>query len=360
MRWWMHWGMQYLLAKTPGGEQVHRILQEKVGQLKSLETGNQFDNAIKILGLANRHAGNLQRKRVVEIGTGWVPAVPVALALAGCEVHTFDVAPLTKPEYLRRTLDAWEKRLVDLAEAAGQSICEVTERWEKLARMPDLASLCYATGGVALAPCDTANLPNETESYDLAVSNLVMQCVPESLVVPVIRESVRLLKPSGWAIHRMHLTDEYAQKDAQRHDLDFLKHPKETWDRWYNHALKVQNRWRASQFLQVFTESGLVPVEVIQRCRQSDLDYIRKLNLAPEYRDFTELDLASIALTTALQKPPVSRQQPLQFQLLPTPADGGLAEDDPLRREFESRKPETDSVSCVRPQKAVGEMQLTQ
>ena len=339
MKWWVHWGMQYLLAKTPGGELVHQVLQEKAGQLRNLEQGNQFENAIKILTLAAKHGGDLRGKRVVEFGTGWVPAVPVALAIAGCEIHTFDVASLTKPEYLQRTFQAWEPRLLQIAEATQQPICEIAERWEQLARHRDLDSLCRATGGLAMAPCDTTDLPIESGMYDLSVSNLVMQCVPESLVVPVLKESVRLLKPSGWAVHRMHLTDEYARSDPQRHDLDFLKHDRETWNRWFNHSLKVQNRWRASQFIRSLHEIGLAPVEIIQRCNQSDIDYVRTLNVATEFQGIAELDLASIALTVAMQKPPVTAPHPAIYRLLPEAHEGGLASDDRLRLEFESRQP---------------------
>ena len=57
MRWWAHWGVQYLLAHVPGGEIVHRFLQENAGQLRNLEQGNQFDNALQILELASRHSG---------------------------------------------------------------------------------------------------------------------------------------------------------------------------------------------------------------------------------------------------------------------------------------------------------------
>ena len=95
MRWWAHWGIQYLLAHVPGGESVHRLMKEQAGQLRNLEQGSQFENALQILEMASDKAGPLAGLRVAELGTGWVPAIPVALALVGCEVHTFDVAALT-------------------------------------------------------------------------------------------------------------------------------------------------------------------------------------------------------------------------------------------------------------------------
>jgi SAM-dependent methyltransferase len=303
MRWWAHWGIQYLLAHVPGGEVVHRLMQEQGGQLRHIERGNQFDNALTILQMASRHVGPLSGQRVAEIGTGWIPAVPVALALAGCEVHTVDVSALTKQEYLRRTLDAWEPRLAELANATRQSLGEVIERWETISRSKSLQELCQKTGGVYLAPVDTTSLPDESGTYDLVVSNLVMQCIPEALVVPVLRESARLLKPSGWAVHRIRMTDEYAGTDPRRHHLHYLTYRQETWNRWFNHRLKSQNRQRASQFLQAFRDVGFMQREVRRSRDTSGAAYFQKVPLAPEFQSCDEDDLNTIGIEVVLQKP---------------------------------------------------------
>lgn len=303
MRWWAHWGIQYLLAHVPGGDAVYRLMQERAGQLRKLEQGNQFENALQILELASSQTGSLVGRRVAELGTGWVPAIPVALALAGCEVHTFDVAALTKPDYLRRTLNAWEPRLVEIAAAAQQPVCDVSERWETLARSTTLAELCQRTGGACLAPVDTTALPNETGTFDLVVSNLVMQCIPDQLVMPVLRESARILKPAGWSIHRIRMTDEYAFTDPRQHHLHFLTYQKATWDRWFNHRLKNQNRWRASQFLDAFHDVGFMLREVLRHRDPSGAAYFQRVPLAPEFQSCHEDDLNTIGMEVVLQKP---------------------------------------------------------
>ncbi len=303
MRWWAHWGIQCLLANIPGGGAVRRLMQEHAGQLKNLERGNQFENALTILKLASEKPESLKGQRVAEIGTGWVPAIPVALALAGCEVHTFDVTALTKLDYLRRTLAAWEPRLADLAKAAQQSVCEVTERWEALSRSTSLQELCQKTGGVCMAPIDTTALPDESGTYDLVVSNLVMQCVPDELIVPVLRESARLLKPAGWAIHRIRMTDEYAFSDSNRHHLHYLTYPKEIWARWFNHRNKCQNRWRASHFLKAFRDVGFLQREVRRHLDTSGAAYFQQVALAPEFQSCDEDDLNTIGIDVVLQKP---------------------------------------------------------
>ena len=302
MQWWVHWGIQSLLARAPGGRAIHRLMQERVGQLRRIETGNQFDNALQILKMASRESCSLAGQRVVEIGTGWVPAISVALALVGCEVHTFDVSALTKPDYLRRTLAAWYPRLDEIAVAANQLLIEVAERWERLSRGQSLEDLLQKHGGTYLAPCDTTALPLASESVDLVLSNLVLQCVAEEQVVPVLRESARVLRPSGRAIHRIRMTDEYAQGDPNRHHLHFLTYEQETWNRWFNHRLKNQNRWRTSQFLQAFHDVGFLQHEV---CRFRDIRgaaYFQQVALAPEFLWCDEDDLNTIGIDVVLHK----------------------------------------------------------
>lgn len=307
MRWWAHWGVQYLLAHVPGGGVVHRFMQERAGQLRHIERGNQFENALTILELARQHAGPLAGLRVAELGTGWIPAIPVALALAGCEVHTFDVRALTKPEYLRRTLNTWEPRLVEIAEASRQSLLEVYERWDRLSRAESLAALCQQTGGVYLAPVDTTSLPDESAAFDLVVSNLVMQSIPEELIVPVLRESARLLKPGGWSIHRIRMTDEYAGTDPNRHHLHYLTYQQTTWKRWFDHRNKCQNRWRASHFLKAFRDVGFLQREVRRHWDDSGAAYFQKVRLAPEFQWCDEDDLNTIGIDAVLQKPAETR-----------------------------------------------------
>ncbi len=303
MRWWAHWGVQYLLAKVPGGEVVHRLMQEKAGQLRHIERGYQFDNALLILEMATKHVGSLAGLRVAEIGTGWIPAVPVALALTGCEVHTYDVLALTKADFLRRTLKAWEPRLAEIAEATKQPLLDVYDRWDRLSRSETLNELCEKTGGEYLAPVDTTSLPYDSGTYDLVLSNLAMPSIPDGLIVPVLRESVRLLKPSGWSIHRIRMTDEYAATDPNRHHLHYLTYPQQTWKRWFDHRNKCQNRWRASHFLKAFRDVGLLQRELRRHQDTTGAAYFQQVPLAPEFQSCDEEDLNTIGIDVVLQMP---------------------------------------------------------
>ncbi|RLS57913.1 MAG: class I SAM-dependent methyltransferase [Planctomycetota bacterium] len=303
MRWWVHWSSQLLLATLPGGAVLNRFMQERVGLLRHLEQGTQFQNSQDIISLSLQSIKDIDGCRVAEFGTGWVPAVPVALGLCGAEVHTFDVAALTHRNYFQRTMNTWRHRLHELAESSGQSHAAVRTRFNKLASAVDLHEFCRMTGGCCVAPCDTAFLPDATGSFDLVISNLVLQCIPDELVVPVLRESARLLRPSGTAVHRIRLTDEYARGDSQRHQLHFLTYTRQTWNRWFNHRLKWQNRWRASQFLAAFHDVGLEP-RVVHRHRDPDcVNYFRDIAVADDVPVRDEDDLATIGMDVVLCKP---------------------------------------------------------
>jgi SAM-dependent methyltransferase len=197
----------------------------------------------------------------------------------------------------------------------------VAERWELLANADSLHDLCLQTGGVCLAPVDTTSLPDMAGTFDLVVSNLVMQCIPDALVVPVLRESARILNPGGWAIHRIRMTDEYASSDPQQHHLHFLSYPQKTWDRWFNHRLKNQNRWRASHFLQAFRDVGFSQREVHRYRDTSAADYFQKVSLAPEFQSCDEDDLNTIGIDVILQKPSASED----FRDSPVSASGTVS-----------------------------------
>ena len=133
-----------------------------------------------------------------------------------------------------------------------------------------------------------------------------MQCVRDEQVLPVLRESSRLLNPNGWAIHRMCMTDEYVFSDPRQHHLHFLMYQKAFWDRWFNHRLKIQNRWRASHFLDAFRDVGFLRREVRRHQETSGAAYFQRVPLAPEFQSCDEDDLNTIGMDVVLQKPSVA------------------------------------------------------
>ncbi|HID24235.1 MAG TPA: class I SAM-dependent methyltransferase, partial [Planctomycetaceae bacterium] len=256
MRWWMKAGVARCLASIPGGEAIHFWLQRRFGELRHLERSTRFDNAEYFLRTTRAHAGSVSGLRVVELGTGWVPAVPLAYAVAGALVATYDVRRLVRDDLFVWTRDEIGRRVETLAAAAGQSPPRFCARLARIARETDFDRAMRRLGGLYRAPWNTCRLPYQDNAADLVVSNLVLQCVHRALLPPLLQEMRRVLKPGGLSIHRASLTCEYAAGDPRRHPLSFLKYSDATWDRWFNHSIKYVNRLRYSQFLRLFEDAG--------------------------------------------------------------------------------------------------------
>jgi len=81
MKWLLKSGAQAVFARTPGGLHLNRLFQGDIAQaliplkLKSIEWMNGALSNVKV---------------AVEVGTGWVPAIPLGLTARGIRVHTYD------------------------------------------------------------------------------------------------------------------------------------------------------------------------------------------------------------------------------------------------------------------------------
>ncbi|REJ71233.1 MAG: class I SAM-dependent methyltransferase [Planctomycetota bacterium] len=306
MRWWMVAGILSTLARLPGGKRAYALLQQRYGELARLEASSRFDNAEWIVSQARQWCGELGDLRCVELGTGWVPAVPLALLSAGARVDTYDVSLLCKPWLFQRTHEELTRRTDAIAVAAGVDRSSIAERLARIRNSPDLAAACHRLGGRYRAPFDTSRLPYKDGEADLLVSNLVLQCVPPEILPPLLSETYRVLRPGGFAIHRMRLSDEFAVRDPQRNHLEFLRYSRTRWNLWFNSSLKHQNRLRASQFELLFTEAGFRVRNCDRTVDEESLPVVENLALAEEFRDLDPRDLATINLDVVLQKP--SRQ----------------------------------------------------
>jgi SAM-dependent methyltransferase len=303
MRWWVKAAGQFALAHMPLGEQVYEWLQVQFGELAHLESSSRFGNAALLLETTRRWAGSLEGLRVVELGTGWVPAVPLAFLLAGAWVDTFDVRRLVRVPTFVRCMREIGRRLPSLAQAAQLPEAVLEERCAAIEREVDFAAAAARLGGSYQAPWDTRRLPYRDAEVDVVFTNLVLQHIEPSILTAVLDETARILRPGGYAIHRVNLHDEYASGDPRRGPVDFLRYSRKTWDRFFNHSIKYINRLRHSQFMDLFTRAGFQSVWVSTKMATETIPRLRRLGVAPEFQGLAWEDLVTLGFAVVLQKP---------------------------------------------------------
>lgn len=302
MKWTTKWGILWSLAHLPGGRRLHECMLRRHGELAALEKSSRFQNAMEIVSTVQQHLGGVEGKNVVEIGTGWVPAVPLAFALCGARVQTFDVRRLSDARLYQRTVDELGRNATHLAQAAKVSELEIQRRLKIIVDSVTLEEALSKLGGSYTAPVDTCQLPMADDAADVVISSLVLQCIPAHLLRSVLRETWRVLSPRGVAVHRIRLTDEYAAGDPQRNHFEYLQYSQATWDRWYNHRLKHQNRLRASQFSTLFENVGFECLERSAAVDSDSIPILKKLGVDSSFAQLDWADLATVCMSVVLRK----------------------------------------------------------
>ena len=117
------------------------------GELANPEAGTRFDNALWILEQTRPLVDRFGSLRVLELGTGWIPAIALSNMLCGARVETFDVERLVKPRLLQSCIQGLERRLSQIAETAGVAEQVVHARFELIANDRDFHSVAEKLGG---------------------------------------------------------------------------------------------------------------------------------------------------------------------------------------------------------------------
>jgi SAM-dependent methyltransferase len=321
MRWWLKAGLEWWLARIPGGLALHGQLRKRQGELANPEAGTRFDNALWILEQTRPLVDRFESLRVLELGTGWIPAIALSNMLCGARVETFDVERLVKPRLLQSCIRGIEPRLSQIAETAGVAEQVVHDRYELIAHDLDFHSVAEKLGGSYCAPADTRDLPHDDNQVDLVLSSLVLAQIPLESLDKVLGETLRVLRPGGVAIHRVHLADEYSRSDPNRSDLEFLKYSDKQWNRFFNHSLKHINRLRHAHYVERFSRLGFETLWLRKQCETPPGPQFSVERAAPEFQHLSAEELSIVSFEVALRKPMTASPTPRTQQSAEDPLE---------------------------------------
>jgi SAM-dependent methyltransferase len=286
---------QKAIGALPASHRVNYLFQRYVTRA----TVNTDDWFHWNLDEAERHLSNWRSASgsdsppalAIEIGTGWFPVVPLALALAGVgRVITVDQVPLLRPDNLSTAASA-------LREFGGNG--SLSRRFpelsgERLAALDELAGQDrilpqdLETLGVRPVIGDARWMELEDESTDLVVSNNVLEHIRESELADVLREMRRVCSPGAVMSHLVDLADHYSTFDRSMSTRNFLRYSERQWRRWDN-PIVPQTRLQLSDYRRLIEEAGFRIVgEDLHRAPESALE---GFELAPEFRRYPREEL---------------------------------------------------------------------
>jgi SAM-dependent methyltransferase len=233
----------------------------------------------------------------VEVGTGWRPFLPFVLSLLGAErVLTYDVNRWLNARYAFETFRALESRLDVVTEKAGVSPALLRDRYgAAAAQVHDLDSLLAAFRVEYRFPGDARRTGLADGSVDYVVSSNVLEHIPPETLREIHRETSRILKPDGLAVHRFNPADHWSHADRSVVSVNFLRFSPREWHWYGGSGLAYHNRLRCVQHLRLFEEAGLRVLSHRERLDARALEALQlgRIPLHPDFAGFSPEELAA-------------------------------------------------------------------
>lgn len=302
MDWRIKGVIQGVLSRVPGGVALNDALQRAAGgrrdESRHIDIKFEADWLVQMRVL-NQLGLRVQGRDLLEIGTGWLPVFPLCFALAGARrCHTFDLNHHLNPGVVPAALRELERHLPAIATAAGEDPATVRERWQRLAAAGDGAEILRAAGVVYHAPADASATGLPDTSIALVFSNSVLEHVSTSVLLPLMRESARVLQPDGLSLHSVNCGDHYAYFDRAITPINYLRYSGDEWRKW-NNDLLFQNRLRPVDFVDAAREAGMDVLLDWHTPRAELVARFDQLPIAPEFRRYPVEQLCCTSVTFA-------------------------------------------------------------
>jgi|SRR5215831_1022317 len=271
----MHWKakavVQNAISLLPrsAGDALYYRLQRDLGAFRALDRIEYFRFAAKVSALARARGRPIEGSTILEIGTGWDMAAPVALRLAGAlRVITVDLNRHLRPELLRevvRFLRDEPGRVREVFDETAPSGDFEHRRTEIVGLLDEHDPAAIPSGIEYRAPADASRLDLPDASVDLHVSRSVLEHVPAQHITPILAEARRVLRPSGLLIHCVDFSDHFSHGDSGITSAHFLRFDEPEWKRWGSNRFMFHNRLRVDDFPALFREAGLDPLTLDPR-----------------------------------------------------------------------------------------------
>jgi len=297
--WWIKAGAQAALSVMPFGEAINHQLQRWNGFYTnfrwSVECNIKY--LCDIILTTSKCGLHLRGARTLEVGTGWIPTLPLGIYLLGAEVHTYDHVRHLRTANLARLVELYPEYLSSLAEGAECDRSFLERRLSDF-RVGERhsASLHDWLGSFGIhyqAPGDASRTELPDGSLDLYFSVAVLEHVSVGAIKAMLREAHRTLRPGGLTYHVIGMFDHYTSVDPRITRVNFLKFSDFTWRIIGQNKISFHNRLRESEFISLLHEAGFEIVDRRSEVDEPSLKALETMRLNPKYRTFDKRDLAT-------------------------------------------------------------------
>lgn len=304
MNWKLKAHVQNAVASLPIiSNRVYFAIQRSVGGLRpgKINPLGRMAAARGIVARAESEGFDVRGKTVLEVGTGRMVDLPVAMWLCGAKrTITVDLNRYLSPVLVAEARDFVRRDpepVVSLFDRRDDSLFHERLRTFVGTEVAD-DDLLAAMNIEYLAPADAARLGLSDGSVDLHVSHTVLEHIPADVLGGILTEARRLMRPGGLLIHNIDPGDHFAHDDPSITTINFLQFSDLEWEEWAGNQFMYHNRLRADDYTRIFKEAG---VDILKEERTVDSRSKAALeNGFPLSAQFAGISLDELATTTVL------------------------------------------------------------
>ncbi len=304
MRWMLYFARNAMFGLVPFPE-TFRSLRRRIRPYPTTISGWTLEQGIRQVEMLRRAGCELRGARVLEVGTGWQPTIPLLFALAGAgEVVLVDMQRLMDAQTFAGTVHSLRAQSGLLSERLQIPVEEIEARLVLDPRHTTLDAMCRQFGFDYRAPFNLCDQALGEKSMDVVCSRTVLEHVPPHVLRSLLSASHGLLKPGGYACHTIDNSDHWAHRDSSLSRVNFLRFSDRTFD-WlcrFN-PLDYMNRLRHRDYLRMLEETGYeIEWHEVEVCPQA-LATLPHLPLSERFRGIEPEELAALDSYVLARRP---------------------------------------------------------
>lgn len=298
----MHWFTKVaafkLLALTPLGAHIHAFMRQRVTKstvpteeriAQKLEVGWTYVGA-----LPETLRNALKETTVVDIGSGWMPTIPLLFYCLGVDrIRLFDVRPYLTLNNVAATAALVARQLEKTADCAG---CPIRRLPPTPRRGDDVSSYLARLGMLYERKLDVRGL-QRSGPLRVAICTQVLLHLRYDEIRRLLQRVAIALGPDGVLLATVHLHDLYSDWDSSLPRFNKFRYPNWMWEWLLTSRMMYFNRLIASDYARVLKEAGFhITRWVVTPASEQDMEALRSLRLCRRFRNVPLDELAAMQL----------------------------------------------------------------
>ncbi len=289
--------VQKIISFLPRSQKINYLFQKYVTKGVYLTDDYFIDRLLHAqnhVSYFSRYSKTHDSFNVLELGTGWYPVIPIYMFLKGAnKIYSVDINNLVSEENLKQTIEKYcvfynngeLNKYINIIDSERLNVLlDSHKKQNKLNRkqLLKLLNINFIVG-------DARQLPLQSASIDLITSNNTFEHIYPEILINILREFKRVLKPGAIMSHFIDMSDHFAHLDKKISIYNFLKFSEKQWS-LIDNSVQPQNRLRITQYREIYSKVGIKIVEEINR--GGDIEKLKEMNIDKKFQKISDKELA--------------------------------------------------------------------